>query len=58
MIETQGIILKIYVINFSIFMCHQIPDEFRVQKQPCSWVCVYACFILVWRNIALYKYIV
>ena len=32
-IETQSIILEIYVINFPIHMCHQIPDEFKVQKQ-------------------------
>ena len=34
MIETQSIILKIYIINFPIYMCHQIPDEFKVHKQP------------------------
>ena len=33
-IETQSIILKMYVINFSIYTCHQIPDKFKVQKQP------------------------
>ena len=33
-IETQSIILKMYVINFSIYICHQIPDKFKVQKQP------------------------
>ena len=34
MIEARSIILKIYVINFPIYICHQIPDEFKVQKQP------------------------
>ena len=34
MIETQSIILKIYVINFPIYICRQIPDEVKVQKQP------------------------
>ena len=34
MIETKSIILKIYVINFPIYICHQIPDELKVQKQP------------------------
>ena len=33
-IETQSIILKIYVINVLSDICHQIPDEFEVQKQP------------------------
>ena len=23
-----------YVINFPIYICHQIPDEYIVQKQP------------------------
>ena len=30
MIETQSITLKMYVINFPF----NIPDEFKVQKQP------------------------
>ena len=29
MIETQSVILKIYVINSPIYTCHQIPDEFK-----------------------------
>ena len=32
MIETQSVILKIYVIDFPIYLCHQIPAEFKVQK--------------------------
>ena len=58
MIETQGIILKIHVINFSMYMLHQISDEFKVQKQPSLCLCVYACFILIWSKIALYRDIV
>ena len=27
-------ILKMYVINFRVYICHQIPGEFKVQKQP------------------------
>ena len=34
MTETQNVILKIYAINFPIYTCHQIPDEYIVQKQP------------------------
>ena len=33
-IETQSIILKIYVINFPIYLYNQLPGEFQVQKQP------------------------
>ena len=32
MIETQSMMLKIHVINVPIYICHQIPDEFKVQK--------------------------
>ena len=34
MTKTQNIILKMYVINFPIYKCHQIPDEYIVPKQP------------------------
>ena len=31
---TQNIILKIHVINLLNYICHQILDEYIVQKQP------------------------
>ena len=31
--DSESIILKVCAINFSIYICHQIPDEFKVQKQ-------------------------
>ena len=34
MIKTQNIILKIYAINFLIYVCHKIPNKYIVQKQP------------------------
>ena len=34
MIEIKSIILKIYVTNFPIYLCNQIPHEFKVQKEP------------------------
>ena len=34
MIKTQSITLKIFVINFPIYLYHQILDEYIVQEQP------------------------
>ena len=48
MIETQSIILKIYVTNFPIHICHQIPDEFKVQKQLLKKFAIFTGKHLCW----------